>query len=278
MWAMVIQLNSNRRDTVYAYFVRNWGDEGFCSHEQHNWRTQNNTYILDFTSAYSAAFPTDRPEFPKVTCGRNWSVNSDVAFPHAFYADPLHQIIGQPPVNPGRMRLQVIIGDPHDHTIFYGLVHIDYGPSSRPGPLSDANGPEIPCTSIEDSWFAKRIVPTSMLRRRGQELERRAEYGEPEQQFAQVLRKLKPDQQSRYKKLVLSSRHPTATREVPSDDHTSSVATGGTFPSVTASIEHVADESETNKMLNRFSALCSVSSRATLQVGKSTVDCRTMPK
>jgi hypothetical protein len=35
VWAMAVRVKSDPADVVWAIFVRNWGNEGFCSQDQH---------------------------------------------------------------------------------------------------------------------------------------------------------------------------------------------------------------------------------------------------
>src|SRR5207237_6322061 len=46
VWALAMNVEPRSEDDVWVFFVRNWGNEGFCGHNQHFLELPNNTYTV----------------------------------------------------------------------------------------------------------------------------------------------------------------------------------------------------------------------------------------
>lgn len=51
VWAIAIHVKPARKDDLWAFFVRNWGDEGFCGRGDHRLGAQTLTFRLPFPGA-----------------------------------------------------------------------------------------------------------------------------------------------------------------------------------------------------------------------------------
>jgi hypothetical protein len=78
VWVLAIQARDDPQDDVWAVFVRNWGNEGFCSHLQHevNWAENRFTLALPWRTGARSVRVDGRTTFKANMAGITGGVRS----------------------------------------------------------------------------------------------------------------------------------------------------------------------------------------------------------
>src|ERR1043166_9275967 len=66
VWALAINVTNTVSEDVWVFFVRNWGNEGFCGSHQH--------YLVLPSNIYKVRLPW-RPNAKDFTCSQSWHSN-----------------------------------------------------------------------------------------------------------------------------------------------------------------------------------------------------------
>lgn len=113
VWGMALHVKNDPNDDTWAIFVRNWGNEGYCSHLQHYWRTPSVIFRLHG--------PGTRAEILPAQSRFRWVNDSAASGPYIGAA-------------PDGVTVAFALPAPDAHGMVEGELHLRWFGSAAPSP------------------------------------------------------------------------------------------------------------------------------------------------
>jgi hypothetical protein len=145
-YAMAIHTDSSVTDDQWAFFARNWGDEGFCSQDQHYWDVSPLTLFIPG--------PPNATDFTLTQ--QDVKSNNNVRIDASFVQ--------------GGVLLSFYLGTPDSRALVDGAVHIQWTVASGPRAVSGARAGVVASTMAQrfPATFGAPIAAARMTVAQGQ--------------------------------------------------------------------------------------------------------------